>query len=102
MWVELLWLIENVVWLRTPTVRVLPARTSSQWARAADAFRNALRLDPKHARAHFNLGATLAGQGELLEAYKEFLRALAAKPGYAMAEAGIAQVKPILQAKGLL
>jgi len=43
-------------------------------------FREAIRLDPGYAEAHFNLGSALHAQGHPQESIVEFRRALEAKP----------------------
>jgi tetratricopeptide (TPR) repeat protein len=52
---------------------------------AADAFRQALAVQPDYAAAHNNLGIVLKDLGELADAEASFQRALALKPDYAAA-----------------
>jgi protein O-GlcNAc transferase len=52
---------------------------------AAATFRKAIELDPRHPRAHNNLGRTLARVQEREAAVASFRRALALDPGYAIA-----------------
>jgi predicted O-linked N-acetylglucosamine transferase (SPINDLY family) len=59
-------------------------------APAEDAYREALRLDPSYAKAHYNLGAFLAERGRAVEAAACFERALGVEPGFAAASAALA------------
>ncbi len=51
---------------------------------AMDAYRHALRIDPSHFRARFALARILATRGELDEAEREFVAAIAANPYWAL------------------
>lgn len=51
----------------------------------AEAFRQALHLDPRHAKALTNLGKIIEDQGDYLEALDYYNRAVAADPNYAKA-----------------
>jgi spermidine synthase len=48
-------------------------------------YEQALRIDPDHAEAHFNLGLALARAGKVLEAIGHWEQALRIRPGYAEA-----------------
>ncbi|HSR40648.1 MAG TPA: tetratricopeptide repeat protein [Longimicrobiales bacterium] len=54
-------------------------------ARAAQAYRRAIALNPGHPEAHLNLGRLLHEGGDLLEAESHYRQALAADPSNAMA-----------------
>jgi len=48
---------------------------------AAAQFNDALRVDPKYARAYFNLGKLFAGQGNFSSAVENFRQAVQIQPG---------------------
>src|SRR5207237_10202978 len=50
---------------------------------AEDAFRQTLRLQPNHVKAHSNLGNALMSQGKLDEAVAYLQQATRLQPGYA-------------------
>ena len=52
---------------------------------AIAAYREAIRLKPDDAEAHYNLGIALSGQGKLDEAIAEYREAIRLKPDYAEA-----------------
>jgi TolB-like protein/DNA-binding winged helix-turn-helix (wHTH) protein/tetratricopeptide (TPR) repeat protein len=54
------------------------------WRRAEAAFREALRIDPRHAMAHRVLGVVLSHGNRHAEARSELQRARELEPGYAM------------------
>jgi tetratricopeptide (TPR) repeat protein len=58
-------------------------------AEAAAAYRNAIRLDPAHAKAHFSLGAALAMQRQPAAAVPEFAEAVKLRPDWADARASL-------------
>jgi tetratricopeptide (TPR) repeat protein len=66
-----------------------------EWDRAADAFRKALALSPRHAAAHANLGIALANKGQVDEAIASYRKAIHLEPGLAQAHfnLGIALMK---------
>jgi protein O-GlcNAc transferase len=53
--------------------------------KAIECFREALRLDPNHAKAYNNIGMALGDQGKLGAAIESFVQALTLEPGYATA-----------------
>jgi tetratricopeptide (TPR) repeat protein len=57
--------------------------SQQQWGLALECFREATRLDPRHAEAHAYLGNVLRQQGELDAAVLAYDKALAIKPDYA-------------------
>ena len=56
-----------------------------QWDRAVQHLREAVRLKPDFAIAHFNLGCALVEQGQRDEAAQHLREALRLKPNYAEA-----------------
>jgi Flp pilus assembly protein TadD len=59
---------------------------------AAEAYRKAVKLDPKSASAHYNLGTSLARSGKLAEAERHLRSAIEADPTKAAARQALAQV----------
>ena len=69
----------------------------SLWARrrmpeAAEAYREAVKLDPEYAQAHVMLGVTLASLGQVDEAVQAYRQALAIQPGNATAHFNLAAI----------
>ena len=56
-------------------------------------WRKAIALDPKYAKAHHNLGATLYGKGQVDEAIACFKKAIALDPKHAAARTGLARAE---------
>ncbi len=61
-------------------------------AEAVEAYRAALKLDPKSAAANYNLGSSLARSGKYAEAERHFRAAIKADPKNAAAHQALAQV----------
>jgi Flp pilus assembly protein TadD len=59
---------------------------------AAEAYRKAIKLDPKSAAANYNLGSSLARTGKFAEAAGHFRAAIKADPKNAAAHQALAQV----------
>ena len=59
---------------------------------AAEAYRKAVKLDPKSASAHYNLGSSLARSGKFAEAESTSAAAIEADPKNAAAHRALAQV----------
>ncbi len=55
------------------------------WSENGSLFRHALNVNPDSYMAHYNLGLTLAGEGEPLEAIHHYQRAIEIKPDYSRA-----------------
>jgi Flp pilus assembly protein TadD len=56
-----------------------------EWARAAEAYRNAIAVNPQHAQAHNNLGQILERGGRIDEAAEAYGQALASRPDFRLA-----------------
>ncbi len=61
-------------------------------AEAVEAYRAALKLDPKSAAANYNLGSSLARSGKYAEAERHFRAAIKADPKNAAAHQALAEV----------
>ena len=70
----------------------MAAFDAGDMAGAERAFRDAIALDPKQARAQFGLGNVLVRLGRLSEAEQAFKAALAADPALASAQANLGVV----------
>ncbi|HEV8587835.1 MAG TPA: tetratricopeptide repeat protein [Pyrinomonadaceae bacterium] len=57
----------------------------AQYAKAAAAYEQALKLDPTLSKPHYNLGLTHVGMNEISEAAEQFNAAIQLKPEYAEA-----------------
>jgi tetratricopeptide (TPR) repeat protein len=60
--------------------RAAALQQQSQWPEAAAAWREFLKLEPKHAGAHANLGAVLVRMGQYEEAVRSYNTALQINP----------------------
>ena len=63
--------------------------------RAEELSRELLQKYPNHPAVNCNLGASLLGQDQLVEAEQYFLRALELEPGLLPAQAGLAKVREV-------
>src|SRR5262249_41104751 len=61
-----------------------------KWAEAEKHCRTAIKIDPKDANAHSNLGQALQGQGKWAESEKAYRDALAINPKHDWARPGLA------------
>jgi tetratricopeptide (TPR) repeat protein len=75
-------------WFRLGCVQV-----PTNQRRAAESFRQATRLKPDHAEAHFNLGLCLQGQGDRDGAAAEFRAALNCRPNYDKARMALRELE---------
>ena len=64
----------------------------NQTKEAIEAYRRGIKIDPKYAPIHFNLGVTLARQSKLKDARESLERAITAEPFYASPQFLIARV----------
>jgi len=64
---------------------------------AIGAFKKAAQLDPKSARAHYNLAQACESAGVLTEAWFEYRRALELDPWYGLARGALAALTPKLE-----
>ena len=80
---------------RHTTTWALRSGHKGQWEEAIACYQKAIELDPKLAKAHYNLGLALADKGQLDEAIASYKKALAIDPKHAMAhyDLGIALVR---------
>jgi tetratricopeptide (TPR) repeat protein len=67
-------------------------RARSRMPEAAEAYREALKLDPEYAQAHVMLGVTLATLGQVDEAVQSYRQALEIQPGNATAHFNLAAI----------
>jgi Flp pilus assembly protein TadD len=63
-----------------------------KWALAADAYREALTLNPLHAQARNNLGQALERQRELAAAADAYRQAVEHQPGFRLARFNLARM----------
>ena len=56
-------------------------------------YHKAIALDPKYAKAHYNLGYALQGKGQVDEAIACYQKAIALDPKYAAARTGLARAE---------
>jgi tetratricopeptide (TPR) repeat protein len=56
-----------------------------EWDRAADAYRQAIAVNPQHANAHNNLGQILERQGASAAAAEAYRQAIASRPEFRIA-----------------
>ena len=73
--------------------QALVFQQQNNWERAADYFRQAIRVQPDLVLAHFNLGAVRAEQRKLTEAAQHLERALELQPDFTEAHVQLARVK---------
>ena len=72
----------------TPT-SASPCKPRGSSTEAIAEYREAIRLKPDYAEAHFNLGIALSDQGKLDEAIAEYREAIRLKPDYAEAHCNL-------------
>src|SRR5579859_5940937 len=63
-----------------------------QYSDAAIQYRNALKIDPRSAELHYQLGRTLISNQQYREAVLEYQRAREANPNYAPAQIALGQI----------
>jgi tetratricopeptide (TPR) repeat protein len=59
-------------------------------------FREAVRINPRYAKAHNNLGNALLVKGNIEEAIDHFKKAIAIEPGYEMAKVNLSDASRLL------
>ena len=64
---------------------------------AIGAFKKAVDLDPKSARAHYNLAQACEAAGVLTEAWFEYRKALELDPWYGLARGALAALTPKIE-----
>src|SRR3712207_9484483 len=69
-------------------------RATGEHERAIESYRRALRIQPKHARAHANLGNVLLDGGRLEEAERAFRQAVALEPAHGLFHHNLAVALP--------
>ena len=67
---------DPTLWMNLGTIR----RTTGALGPAADAFKNAIAIDPASAMAHYNLGAVYDADKKYDDAIEEYRRALVLDP----------------------
>jgi len=74
---------ENVVWAYVLKASIF--REMKKYAESKDASNTILRINPKAAGAHINLGNVLVDEGNLPQAIDQFRKAIDIEPRYALA-----------------